>query len=233
MKTKIPPLFSNSLLSLLLLFILADVTYADVRNGDRRDGVLRVHVSDRHNNAPIKANIYIQLPNGVHIDKRVYTNRAKFRLAPGNYKVTVKAQYKADEVKFVRVRRGEAVKASFAMRNLRRVAPDRRANFNDGRPHRDPPRSRRDHRKGTLTMYLDTRRTDRYIRSRFMVHDRQGVEVATFYNTRTANVKLAPGAYTVTVEYRRRHISKPVSILSGRNSSVRFGSYDFNNNRRR
>lgn len=234
MKNKIPPIFSHSLLSLLMLFILVDVTYADTRNNGSRDGILKIKVSDRNTNAPLKANIYIQLPNGVHIDKRTYTNRARFRLAPGNYKVTVKAQYKVDTVRFVRVHRGEAVRESFVMRNLRRSSHNRHSpNYDKGyHPRRDhESRGRRDYRKGKLTIYLDGRRTDRPIKSRLIVHDRQGNQVASFYNTKTAQVKLAAGVYTVTAKYRRRHASKPIHITSGKSSMIRFNAYDFNHRR--
>ncbi|MEZ5454423.1 MAG: hypothetical protein R3E93_16610 [Thiothrix sp.] len=40
----------------------------------------------------VKANVYIQKTNGSNIDKATYTSKANFNLAPGTYKVTVRAE---------------------------------------------------------------------------------------------------------------------------------------------
>lgn len=52
---------------------------------------LTVQVLSAVQKKPVKANVYIQRENGVHVSRKRYVERARFALKPGRYKVTVRA----------------------------------------------------------------------------------------------------------------------------------------------
>lgn len=79
------------------------------------EGTLQVLVKASGSGEPIRANVYVQKPNGKHIASKTYTTSADFLLEPGNYKITVKAKDKVDLVKDITIAQDKATRATFNM----------------------------------------------------------------------------------------------------------------------
>ncbi|MBK8454727.1 MAG: hypothetical protein WAQ53_03350 [Thiofilum sp.] len=88
-----------------------------------QEGTLQVIVKAAGSGQAVRANIYVQKPNGVHIASKTYTTSADFLLEPGTYKITVKAKDKADLIQEIKINQDKATRVTFNMQALVNNAP--------------------------------------------------------------------------------------------------------------
>lgn len=82
------------------------------------EGTLQVLVKASGSGTPVRANIYVQKPNGVHVASKTYTTSADFLLEPGAYKITVKAKDRADLVQDIKISQDKATRATFNLQTI-------------------------------------------------------------------------------------------------------------------
>lgn len=172
-------------------------------------GRLSVVVQAAITKAPLKSNIYVQLPNGQHIAKKNYSEAAEFILRPGNYRVTVKAQGKVDIVRNIGIQENGTVQQVFVMESPASQAPVKPA----------PPA------EGTLAMAF--RAPNGQNKGRFVIRDASGERVKRMRGVSNAEVKLKPGRYEVIAVYQGARLSKPVNVAQGKASNVTFDIAEF------
>lgn len=173
-------------------------------------GKLLVSVLTADSKVPLKADIYVQKPNGTHITKRSYTEYAEIPLRPGAYKVTVKTKGKQGMVKNIKVLADNSIKQLFLMESLAKTEVVK----NDVAV------------EGMLTMMLRSPQNTPS-KGRFVVKDAKGNRVARMRGVSNAEVMLKPGQYMVTAIHKRARLSKVVSIAKGSASQVIFDVKDF------
>nr|CAA6803985.1 MAG: Unknown protein [uncultured Thiotrichaceae bacterium] len=172
-------------------------------------GKLSIAVQAATTKAPLKSNIYVQLPNGQHIAKKNYADVAEFILKAGTYRVTVKAQGKVDIVRTIGIQPNANVNQVFAMQSPASKAP--------AKPQ--PPA------EGTLAMAF--RAPNARNKGRFVVRDQSGNRVKRMRGVSNAEVKLKPGRYNVTAVYRGARLNKPVDVFQGKTSNITFNVNEF------
>ncbi|CAA6823354.1 MAG: Unknown protein, partial [uncultured Thiotrichaceae bacterium] len=175
-------------------------------------GKLSVVVQAATSKAPLKSNIYVQLPNGQHIAKKNYAEAADFILNPGTYRVTVKAQGKVDIVRNIGIQANGNVNQVFAMQSPASTAPVKP----------QPPA------EGTLVMAF--RAPDVKNKGRFVIRDASGKRVNRMRGVSDAEVKLKPGRYDVTAIYEGARLNKQINITQGKASNVTFNVNEFPRN---
>ncbi|PIE02180.1 MAG: hypothetical protein CSA79_00140, partial [Thiothrix nivea] len=180
----------------------------------RGTGRLSVRVQAATTRAPLKSNIYVQLPNGQHIAKKNYSEAAEFVLRPGSYKVTVKTQGKVDIVRNIAIKANGHVQQVFEMKSPAAQASTQPA----------PPV------EGTLRMALQAPAGQNLSRGRFVVHDAQGNRVKRMRGVSNAEVKLKPGRYDVTAVHLGSRLHQQVEVAQGKTSHVTFNISDFPRN---
>lgn len=173
-------------------------------------GRLSVLVQAAGSNAPLKSNIYVQLPNGKHVTKKNYADSANFELRPGTYKVTVKAQGKVDIVRNIGIQANGNVQQVFSMQSPAAQAPQK--------PELPP--------EGTLSMQLKAP-AGQNARGRFVIQDAQGKRVTRMRGVSNADIKLKPGRYTVVAVHKGARLAKPVDIFKDKTSRVAFNINEF------
>lgn len=94
-------------------------TQQTAQHGNGRLDV-RVMAADTHR--PVKANIYVQRTNGVHVANKKYVDKTVFTLPVGTYKVTVKAKGKQDLIQTVRILQNKGLRQNFVMLAAGRAA---------------------------------------------------------------------------------------------------------------
>lgn len=78
-------------------------------------GRLDVRVREADTQRAVKANIYVQRTNGVHVANKKYVDSTVFTLPVGTYKVTVKAKGKQDLIRTVRILKNKGLRQNFVM----------------------------------------------------------------------------------------------------------------------
>ncbi|MEZ5534734.1 MAG: hypothetical protein R3F02_03850 [Thiolinea sp.] len=177
-------------------------------------GRLSVRVQAATTKAPLKSNIYVQLPNGQNVAKENYAEAAEFVLRPGDYKVTVKAQGKVDIVRNIGIRANGNVQQVFEMQSPAAQAPVQPA----------PPA------EGTLRMALRAPAGQNLSNGRFVVTDAQGNRVKRMRGVSNAEVKLQPGRYEVTAVHMGSRLSRQIDVAQGKTSNITFNIDDFPRN---
>lgn len=88
-------------------------TVSDINN----NGLASLNVLARDGNTrnPIRSNIYIQTLQGQHIENKTYVESGTFNLAPGTYKVTVRATNRENLVKTIRVEGNKSISETFSL----------------------------------------------------------------------------------------------------------------------
>lgn len=177
-------------------------------------GRLSVRVQAATTKAPLKSNIYVQLPNGQHVAKENYADAAEFVLRPDNYRVTVKAQGKVDIVRNIGIQAGGTVQQVFEMQSPAAQAPTQPA----------PPA------EGTLVMALRAPAGQNLSKGRFVVTDAQGNRVKRMRGVSNAEVQLKPGRYEVTAVHLGSRLSRQIDVVQGKTSNITFNIDDFPRN---
>lgn len=177
-------------------------------------GRLSVKVQAATTKAPLKSNIYVQLPNGQHVAKKNYADAAEFVLRPGTYKVTVKTQGKVDVVRNIGIQANGNVQQVFDMQSPAAQAPAKPA---------PPP-------EGTLRMALRAPAGQNLSRGRFVVRDAQGNRVKRMRGVSNAEVKLKPGRYEVIAIHMGSRLNRQIEVAQGKTSNVTFNISDFPRN---
>lgn len=85
-----------------------------------------VQVMSAAKRQPVKANVYVQRENGVHVSRKRYVERAHFELLPGRYKITVRADGHQDAVRSVQVGH-QVLQQTFALQHQRPQQSPRQA----------------------------------------------------------------------------------------------------------
>ncbi len=78
-------------------------------------GKLEIVLQAAENGKPLKANVYIQQTNGVHIDQSNYTNKASFNLKPGTYRVTARTEGRGTLSRDISIPAGAVVNEIFPL----------------------------------------------------------------------------------------------------------------------
>lgn len=86
-------------------------------------GRLDMRILEADTQRPVKANIYVQRTNGVHVANKKYVDSSVFTLPVGTYKVTVKAKGKQDLIRTVRILQNKGLRQNFVMLAAGRSAP--------------------------------------------------------------------------------------------------------------
>ncbi|MEZ5449310.1 MAG: carboxypeptidase-like regulatory domain-containing protein [Thiolinea sp.] len=141
-------------------------------------GSLSVQVQTAGSAVPLKANVYVQLPNGQNVTKQNYVDSAGFELPPGTYKVTVKAPGKVDMVRNIQIQAGGRAQEVFALQSPAAQAENK------------PPAPV----EGTLRLLLRSPGNNQ--RGRFVITDEAGQRVNRMRGVSNAEVKLKPGSMT-------------------------------------
>nr|HPE62336.1 hypothetical protein [Thiolinea sp.] len=145
---------------------------------DADTGRVQVFVRAGGSNAALKANIYIQQPNGVHVAKGSYADNVEFTLQPGRYRITAKTKGKQDVVRDINLVAGQVQQQIIVMESLAAQTPNRPA---------PPP-------EGTLNLVLRSPPGAAEGRGRFVVTDSEGQRVARVGGVANAQIKLEPGS---------------------------------------
>ncbi len=174
-------------------------------------GKLSVRVQAAGTRAPLKSNIYVQLPNGTHISKKNYADFGAFDLRPGTYKVTVKAQGKTDVVRTIGLKENDNVQQVFLM-----------ASPSAGAVNQPPPPA-----EGTLSMMLQAAPGQQNERGRFVILDTAGKRVTRMRGVSNADIKLKPGRYSVVAVHRGARLTKPVDVIKDKTSRIVFNLNEF------
>ena len=181
---------------------------------------------------PIKSNIYIQTPNGQHLDKRIYVNSGEFRLEPGIYKITVRAKNRENVVKTIRIVANQNISETFL---LDRVGSSTAANVPT--PTLAPPKPVKDPAmipSGFLNVVMlapNNRAVGRgVLNSHFIVATNAGKKVVELTGVPSANFKLDTGEYIVTAIHKNKRRSQKVSIRENQNTRINFNSANFESN---
>lgn len=85
-------------------------------------GRLDVRIREADTQRAVKANIYVQRTNGVHVANKKYVDSTVFTLPVGTYKVTVKAKGKQDLIRTVRILKNKGLRQNFVMLAAGRTA---------------------------------------------------------------------------------------------------------------
>lgn len=173
-------------------------------------GKLSVSVQAAGSRAPLKSNIYVQLPNGKHITKKNYVDFGAFELRPGTYKVTVKAQGKTDVVRNIGIKENDNIQQVFLMETPGAKAANK--------PEPAP--------EGTLSMTLQAPQGQNN-RGRFIIQDNKGQRVTRMRGVSNADIKLKPGRYNVVAVYRGARLTKPVDVFQNKTSRIAFNVNEF------
>jgi len=90
-----------------------EVTESDINNNGKAS--LSIFAQDNNTRQPLRSNIYIQTPQGRHIENKTYVESATFNLDPGTYKVTVRATNRENLVKTIKVNGNKKISQTFSL----------------------------------------------------------------------------------------------------------------------
>ena len=211
-------------------------------------GSIKLYAKDDANNAPLKSNFYVQLPNGKNIAKKVYSNSAQFSVEPGVYKITVRSKNRKNITRSIRVSPGQSVTEVFSLKSTL-PKPEKVARTNTP-PVTPPVLAPAKPTKPTKPAPVETpeKTAAEYIpngflsvamrppgKTHFIVATRSGKKIVELTSVPSANFKLDTGNYVVTAIKNKKRRSKNVRVRKGKTSYVNFNARNFQpprNNRR-
>lgn len=88
-------------------------------------GRLDARILEADTRRPVKANIYVQKPNGEHVANKTYVDSALITLPVGTYTVTVKAKEKRDLIRTVRILKNKGLRQDFVLLSAQQSQPDK------------------------------------------------------------------------------------------------------------
>ena len=184
-------------------------------------GRLELFSRDATNNKPIRANFYIQTPQGKLITSKTYVESIGYKLPVAPYKVTVRATGYKDKVITLNVRSEQTRRETFKM-DL--VAPTPVAappvNFTVPTPAvaTPPPavqQGSRDSRRGGLQVSVVSA-AGAPLKADIMVLRRNGTPVKRAINASTANFDLNPRNFVVRVRYGGYVTNQQIDVKAGK-----------------
>ncbi len=180
-------------------------------------------------NRPIKSNIYIQTPNGKHLDKKIYVDSATFQLAPGVYKVTVRSKNRKNNVKTIRISANQQLNETFLMNDVASSAPDKTAVLAPQKPAK--PSNNGIIPSGFLNVLMqpgnNQNGANQNLKTHFIVTTKAGKKIVELTSVKSANFKLDTGEYVVTAIHQNKRRRQNVTIRENQNTRLIFKTSDF------
>lgn len=195
-------------------------------------GRLRLYAKNKADLAPIKSNFYIQTLSGKHIAKTIYADNATFKLKPGTYKVTVRANNRKNVVKTIQVSSNQQVNSTFSLEkisteNTQETQKTRSVNSNPTTKSRPSNNARDGFLRVTMRPSGNIRANDKRLNTHFIILKTSGEKVVELTNVPKANFKLDVGEYKVTAINNRNPRSQTIRIRGGQVTNISFNLSDF------
>ncbi len=202
-------------------------------NINNKPVTLSIVAKDELTKKPIKSNIYIQTTAGKHLDKRTYVDSANFSLAPGVYKVTVRAKNRNNSVKTIRVSKDQNINETFLL-----VNPNQTANTQNNKESSNittkPVQANNKPNAiatGFLNVSMQAARNQRVnqntLKTHFIVAKSSGEKIVELTSVQAANFKLDVGSYIVTAINNNKRRNQRVNIRQNQNTRLTFNNADF------
>lgn len=195
--------------------------------------MLRVIALDEKTKRPIKSNIYIQTPAGKHLDKKTYIDAASFNLAPGTYKVTVRANNRNNIVKNIRISPNNNISETFLLTKPNQPAPNTASNEVAKAPT-SPVRINNTPKAiptGFLSVSMQAPRGTRVnpntLNTHFIVATTAGKKIVELTSVKEGNFKLDVGSYQVTAIHKNKRRSQRVDVRPNQKARIAFNTADF------
>ncbi len=195
-------------------------------SNDALTGTLSLFAQSQNNKTPIKSNFYVQTLSGQHIQRKIYSDSAGFKLKAGTYKVTVRAKGKKNSVRNIQV---------FPNKNIREIFSLLRVNQknNTSNSHSTsqtqvklgsstPPPKQKVVRNGFLQVSMVPPRN-----THFIIRNIAGKKIVELTSVPNGKFKLDTGVYNVTAILNGKHINKKITVRSNTTSQVSFKGNSF------
>lgn len=185
-------------------------------------GMLEIMVQSAGSGKPVRANVYVQRPNGVNVDQQNYTSKAAFALKPGTYKITARANGYGSLVRNITVQSGAVANEIFPLPPLHaRTTPTPTAP--PATPQQTPPQpvapAAADGRLRVAVLSADDGRP---LRVNFTISRPDGRVVETINDTSLSELSLPPQEYLVSFNYQGFQGSKLLNVQPGSTVSHTF-----------
>jgi len=212
-------------------------TVSDINN----NGLASLNVLARDGNTrnPIRSNIYIQTLQGQHIENKTYVESGTFNLAPGTYKVTVRATNRENLVKTIRVEGNKSISETFSLvdpsnpssqaqatsspQNVEIRRPS--ANVEIRRPSQENINNIEVRRPAPTNFENNPNAIEAGFLNVSMRAPRNLRPADTNLNTHF--IKLDVGAYDVTAIYQNQRRTQRINIQANQNTRLVFRTTDF------
>ena len=198
-------------------------------NTDSNKVTLSVIAQDEQTRKPIKSNIYIQTPAGKHLDKKTYVDSASFSLAPGVYKVTVRANNRNNSVKTIRIAENQNTSETFLLVNPNK--PNNSETANSSVKPAKPTNAPSTIATGFLNVSMQAPRNQKVnkstLNSHFIVATTAGKKIVELTSVNAGNFKLDVGSYVVTAIHKNKRRSQRITIKQNQNTRLAFNTSDF------
>lgn len=168
---------------------------------DAGKGTLEVQIQAAETGKALKANVYVQRTNGVNVEQAKYTNKARFSLSPGTYRITARANGRASVVRKIHVPKGAVVNEIFPLPQAQaNTAPQAATPSNPPAPSpATPPPSKQP--QGRLRVAALSAEDGNPITVNFIIKDRSGKVLKQVNSVALTEVSLPAQAITVTFDY--------------------------------
>lgn len=210
---------------------------------------LRITALDEATKRPIKSNIYIQTLTGKHLDKRTYVEGAQFQLAPGVYRVTVRAKNRNNTVKTIRINANQTIDETFLMVNpdtpsAPTLAQNNNANSNNATNptstgnitpapftlnKQSPSVAPQAIETGLLSVLMRAPQNQRNtnLNTNFIINTAAGKKIVELTSVPSGNFKLDVGNYDVTAIYNNKRRTQRVQVRPNQRAQLVFNTTDF------
>ena len=184
-------------------------------------GRLELFSRDATNNKPIRANFYIQTPQGKLITSKTYVESIGYKLPVAPYKVTVRATGYKDKVITLNVRSDQTRRETFKMDLVTPTpvaAPPVSVTVPTPAVAVQPQAARqgtRDSRRGGLQVSVVSA-AGAPLKADIMVLRRNGTPVKRAINASTANFDLNPRNFVVRVRYGGYVTNQQIDVKAGK-----------------
>ena len=204
----------------------------DTENTNNKS-TLTVIAQDEQTKKPMKSNIYIQTTTGKHLDKKTYVNSASFKLSPGVYKVTVRANNRNNTVKTLRITENKNITEIFLLVNPNKPLTEQSISETRNIPV-NPSTSANNPKSiptGFLNISMQAPRNQRVnknaLNSHFIVATTAGKKIVELTSVNVGNFKLDVGSYIVTAIHKNKRRSQRINIRPNENTRFAFNTLDF------
>jgi len=195
-------------------------------------GRLNLYAKNKADLAPIKSNFYIQTLSGKHIAKTIYADNATFKLKPGTYKVTVRANKRKNVVKTIQISSNQQVNSTFSLEkvsneNTQETQKNRTVNSNSTTTFSSSNSARDGFLRVAMRPSGNIRANDKRLNTHFIILKTSGEKVVELTNVPRANFKLDIGEYKVTAINNSTPRSQTIRIKGGQVTNISFNLSEF------